>query len=667
MLLNFKIIIKSKKINKKELFLLIFLFLTLYNYLRSESSEQDLYELSLTELSQIKVSSVSKVSEYINEVQSTVYIVTKEEIKEKGYFSIDEVLSDIPGFQFRNIQGFNSYTFQRGIPNQNNLILMLIDGVQINELNSGGFYGGYQYNLSNVDRIEIISGPSSAVYGTNAVTGVINIITKSALINQFEVNARAGTFNTLGADFNYSYTNEKKDFGVRLAAMAKHTDKTDLKGDAGDNNWSDLLNNFEKDYSVDFKINWMNFTFGTNFINEKSSMATNEKSVGTIYRDFGTLWNIQFLNNYLNFRSKFTDNFEFSSTLYNRNTTVLDNTIYYVLDTGQVGCYRPNNLTGIENIFQYNIASFLSLVGGLTFEYEQLAKNYSYSYSNSIYEKPEPPDKPEMEHNYLTSIFIEPKINISNSFYLTTGIRYDNSSIYDQVLTPSIGVSYNYLNHRIRFSYSEAFRAPKPWDYYNGLGNPGLESERMKTFEAALNLAFTSNYRFDIVAYRNSFINAITKDFIGDNYRWINEGEINTLGFELWLSSAYENFKYSLNYTFTDSRNKDDNYIPEISKHTANASITYLFNKDISLNFRANYVGKRENPVIISSTNSKQVDPFIIFHSTLSLMNFKGFTIQLIAKNLFNTKYYHTSNRTPDRYRQAERSFLFSVSYSLTE
>lgn len=664
---NFKVFLKSKKINKKELLLFIFLFLTLHNFLHSESGEQDLYELSFTELSKIKISSASKVSEYINEVHSTVYIITKEDIKEKGYISIDDVLSDIPGFQFRNIQGFNSYIFQRGIPNQNNLILMLIDGVQINELNSGGFYGGNQYNLSNVDRIEIISGPSSAVYGTNAVTGVINIITKGALINQFEINARAGTFNTLVADFNYSYTNEKKDFGVRLAAMAKHTDKTDLKGDAGDNNWSDLLNNFEKDYSVDFKINWMNFTFGTNFINEKSSIATNEKSVGTIYRDFGTLWNIQFLNNYLNFRNKFTDNFEFSSTLYNRNSTVLDNTINYVLDTGQVGCYRPNNLTGIENIIQYNIADFLSLVGGLTFEYEQLAKNFSYSYSNSIDDKPEPPDKPEMEHNYLTSIFIEPKINISNSFFLTTGIRYDNSSIYDQVLTPSIGVSYNYLNHRIRFSYSEAFRAPKPWDYYNGLGNSGLKSERMKTYEAALNLAFTNNYRFDIVAYRNSFINAFKKEDIGSNYRWINEGEINTLGFELWLRAAHENFKYSLNYTFTDSRNQDDNFIPEISKHTANACITYLFNENISLNLRANYVGERENPVLISSTNSKQVDPFIIFHSTLSLMNFKGFTIQLIARNLFNAKYYHTSNRTPNRYRQAERSFLFSVSYSLTE
>jgi outer membrane receptor for ferrienterochelin and colicin len=164
----------------------------------------------------------------------------------------------------------------------------------------------------------------------------------------------------------------------------------------------------------------------------------------------------------LNFRANLTVNFEFSYTLYNRNTTVLDNTIYYVLDTGQVGCYRPNNLTGIENIFQYNIASFLSLVGGLTFEYEQLAKNYSYSYSNSIYEKPEPPDKPEMEHNYLTSIFIEPKINISNSFYLTTGIRYDNSSIYDQVLTPSIGVSYNYLITEYAFHILKLFAHRSP-------------------------------------------------------------------------------------------------------------------------------------------------------------------------------------------------------------
>jgi len=64
---------------------------------------------------------------------------------ENGYFTLEEALSFLPGFQFRNIQGINSYVFQRGIPNQNNLTLVLVDGMQINELNSGGFYAGGQY------------------------------------------------------------------------------------------------------------------------------------------------------------------------------------------------------------------------------------------------------------------------------------------------------------------------------------------------------------------------------------------------------------------------------------------------------------------------------------------------------------------------------------------
>ena len=74
----------------------------------------------------------------------------------------------------------NSYVFQRGVPSQNNLIVLLVDGIQINELNSGGFYGGGQYNLSNVERIEVVYGPASALYGTNAISGIVNIITKNS-------------------------------------------------------------------------------------------------------------------------------------------------------------------------------------------------------------------------------------------------------------------------------------------------------------------------------------------------------------------------------------------------------------------------------------------------------------------------------------------------------
>jgi len=61
----------------------------------------------------------------------------------------------------------------RGAPSQNNLILLLVDGVQINELNSGGFYSGGQFNLSDIERIEVVYGPASALYGTNAISGVM--------------------------------------------------------------------------------------------------------------------------------------------------------------------------------------------------------------------------------------------------------------------------------------------------------------------------------------------------------------------------------------------------------------------------------------------------------------------------------------------------------------
>ena len=143
---------------------------------------------------------------------TTIRIINSEEIKSRGYFTLEEVLSDLPGFQFRNILGVNSYVFQRGIPNQNNLTLILIDGVQINELNSGGFYAGGQFNLANIEKIEVVYGPSSVAWGTNAVSGIINIITKKAKNSLNELHAAAGSFETTEADFAYSHISKDKGF-----------------------------------------------------------------------------------------------------------------------------------------------------------------------------------------------------------------------------------------------------------------------------------------------------------------------------------------------------------------------------------------------------------------------------------------------------------------------
>jgi iron complex outermembrane receptor protein len=631
--------------------------------INAQISSPDIYDLSIGELTKLKVVSVSKSEEKIDEVQSTVRVVTKDEIHERGYFTLDELLADLPGFQFRNIMSLNSYVFQRGIPNQNNLTLVLIDGVQVNELNSGGFYGGGQYNLSNIERVEVVYGPSSVAYGTNAVSGIINIITSKADKNEGAIHALAGSFNTHLSDVSFSSYLPDEKFGFRVSGMVKQSDKANLKSAEGDYNWTDLMDNFENDYSLDFKLNYNDFSFGSNYLQKQTTTATLFPSVGTGYHDNGTFWNIMFLNNYLKYEKALSPKLKLTTTLYNRNTTVLKNSIYYVLDTAQVGYYRPNNLTGFEGVLSYKQKSKFSVTGGLLLEYENLASSPSFTYSNAMEERPPVPEKPAMHSNFLASVFVEPNLILFNSLFLSGGIRFDQSTIYDQVLTPRLGIRYNLNNHSVRLNYAEAFRAPKPWDYTDGIGNPELKPENMHSIEASFSFALNKNFKIEMNAYQNRLENGILKMTIGDGYRWENSSKIVTLGTETSMRYTQKNLVILVNYSLTDSRDEAGALLPEISMHTANAIVTYSFSEKWKLNLRANYVGNRENPHLIKVTNSNLVDDFVIIGGAINWSPFVGFDIALIGKNLLDTEYYHTSNRMPDRYRQPQRTMLLSATY----
>lgn len=662
-----KIVPGSAKTGKNGILLFMAFLFIIPNKVHSQTDSTDIYNLNLLQLSSIKIISASKASQRINEVPSTVFVIDKTMIKENGYFTLEEALSDLPGFQFRNILGINSYVFQRGVPSQNNLTLLLIDGIQINELNSGGFYAGGQYNLSNIERIEVIYGPSSVVYGTNAVSGIINLVTKSVSDKKIEIGTLAGNYKTLKSDATISHFNNKKESGFVASGMIKTTGKANLKGSEGDNNWTDLMENFENDYSFDLKIRIKDFNIGTNILYKQASTATLNKSVGTDYRDYGSSWNIRFINLYLKYNKKLSEKLSVTSILYNRNATVLRNTVYYVVDTAQIGYYRPNNLTGFENIMNFDLTPYFSFTSGLTIEFEQLSEKNSLSFSDSPEHRPPKPQKPAMVNNNLVSLFLEPRLTIFKNLYLSGGFRLDQSTIYSHVLTPRASFIYQLNNHLFRFSYAEAFRAPKPWDYSDGLGNTSLLPEKLKSIEAAFVFSISKDIRIDLIGYKNNLENALIKEFLNEDYKWTNGGKINTGGIEIFFRFAFPKIKSSLNYTYSQSYDERKEFIPEISRHTGNAGITYSFNKYIKLNLRANYTGKRKNPKTITATDSQYIEPFWVFHGALSFINQNGFNCQLLAKNIFNKEYYHTSNRDPDRYRQPQRTLMLSFSYEMRQ
>ncbi|MFC1852194.1 TonB-dependent receptor plug domain-containing protein [candidate division CSSED10-310 bacterium] len=265
--------------------ILFFIFSGIIVVSGQDQELDNLLNLNIEELMKVTVTTASRKPQKLHDVPATVRIITAQQIRERGYLTLEEVFSDLPGMQFRNILGFNSYVFMRGLPNQNNLILVMVDGVLINELNSGGFYGGGQFNLSNVRLIEIVYGPASALYGTNAISGIINIIT-NVPGNDLggHISILAGSFNTANYDFRYNYFNADKKLGFNLSGMFKQTEKADLKNHEGDDNWTDSMENFEDDLSFDAKVNYKNFTAGIIFQDKQASRTTNYKTVGSDYQ-----------------------------------------------------------------------------------------------------------------------------------------------------------------------------------------------------------------------------------------------------------------------------------------------------------------------------------------------------------------------------------------------
>jgi len=634
---------------------------------------EDLMNMSLEELMNIDVSTAAKVSQKLKETPSTVRIITADQIRERGYFTLEQALADLPGFQFRNLNGFNTYSFMRGLPSQNNLILLLVDGIQINELNSGGFYGGGQYDLSNTERIEVVYGPSSSLYGTNAVSGIINIITrKPKKTSSGALGGSLGNFRTRSLEFGYEHTNRKNDIGFRIAGIFKTSEKADLREGAGDHNWTDGMENFETDYAVNGYFKCKDFTAGITSQLKQSSFTTSYKTIGDRYLDRGTLWNVWFLNGFADYtynKKKTWSNF---SRVYFRKSDIMNNTIESIIKADsvfagdQVGYYRPNWLIGMESQFNYFPADFFHLIAGIDYEHESVAKSFSISHSYSQYIKPPKPGEPEKLENDLLSIYAQGQYWFLKHFQLVAGARQDLSSNYHHVLTPRLALVHSLRKFTSKFMYSEAFRAPRPWDYSSGIGNPDLKPEKMKSGEISISYAVSKFLNLESSAYRNRLNELLVIEYVDTlgNWRWENSDKITTTGLEAGFIFKRNRIGLFGYYTFNSPKDQDGNLIAEISKHVANAGVSLNIYKGLDLHLGGYYYGPRTNPKKIAATGTNVIDDAFILNGTLRWLNFHGVDLQLIANNILDTEYYHPSNRIPDRYRQPQRSFLLKATWN---
>src|SRR5690606_1753448 len=148
----------------------------------AEVPRPSLADLSLEELGEIQVMSVSRQSESLSDAPASVYVVTNEQIRRSAATTLGEALRLAPNLQVARIDSMQYSISARGFNNAiANKLLVMIDGRTVyTPLFSGVFWDQQDVLLADVDRIEVISGPGATLWGANAVNGVINVITRAA-------------------------------------------------------------------------------------------------------------------------------------------------------------------------------------------------------------------------------------------------------------------------------------------------------------------------------------------------------------------------------------------------------------------------------------------------------------------------------------------------------
>ena len=190
----------------------------------------------------INVSSVSKMAESLYEAPATVLLITEEEIEQRGYHDLEALLHDLPGFDISQSNGIlYSNIYQRGYRSVNtDRTLILVDGVEENDLWGNLVYLSRQYPLSNIESVEVIYGPSSTIYGANAFLGVISINTKKArqLIkedNRIGLNLQTGygQWNTRYVDATLATSFAQNQIEITLTARKYLSDEPNF----GNHDW----------------------------------------------------------------------------------------------------------------------------------------------------------------------------------------------------------------------------------------------------------------------------------------------------------------------------------------------------------------------------------------------------------------------------------------------
>lgn len=609
----------------------------------------------------------SGYSQQLRDAPASITVITKEQLQNKPVRDLADAVKDVEGVSVvgsANKQDINI----RGLPGEYTLIL--VDGRRQNSRESrpngsGGYEAGFMPPVEAIERIEVIRGPMSSLYGSDAMGGVINIITKK-VTNEWHGNVAMGGFlqensdsgNSTDGNFYLSGPLIKDKLGLQLYGGGdyRQEDKILEGHDQKDNrsltakltftpleNQTFLLEagrtTQERTATPGKSISDYEIRGGLKQDNDKTEIHNDRNHMALTYKgDWDVIkTEMSVYQEQTKRKTKSQKRDEATGKWvggYEERVPDITNTVV----DGKVVAFLPDNVLTVGGQYQHAKLKDSSLVAPKTMEKTSMSVD---------------------QH----ALFVEDEFTATDNLILTGGLRLDHHETYGNHWNPR-GYAIYYLTDEITIKggVSQAFRAPTLREISAGYGtstqggkgiiygNPNLKPEKSLNEEISIAYDHASGFNASLTLFNTDFKNKLTSYATGETesgtnfniYKYDNVGKANIKGIEVATGIPLaEDWKLSLNYTYVDSKRESDDEklssgqslkgypLDKTPKHTANAKLDWRYSDGLNLYTRAHYEGEQ---VWASQRNGYTKPRYRSGYTTMDV----GMTYQLLKNTKLN-------------------------------
>jgi outer membrane receptor for ferrienterochelin and colicins len=544
------------------------------------------------------VVTATKTEHTLADVPEATVVITKEEIEAQNATNVLEVLRWIPGIRISDAYGSmggDAYAID-GAPSD--YTLMLVDGNRVK-----GSYILSEIPVSTIERIEIVKGANSLLYGSDALSGVINIITKRAP-------------DRFTADLEASYSTSEE-------------------------------NSNAEEVSIGFKLGKLRqlYTYGRKDV--EGGEYENDSFAGKFGFDINDNAELKFDFRANQYDKEYTDMdrydylLELDWDLDERSSLKAKGFFRDYSSVSHVGGATEG--TEEDSTYDEEEIVYTRLLGEshlVTAGYQRMGDGFDY----------EGPSEEWTKHQDSNSLFLQDEITVIESLVLVPALRVDFHSEWGHEFNPKLSMLWKVTETTsLRASWGTAFRAPTLTEMYRStfhghgswgfwiVGNPALEPEKSETYRISVEKRFSNDFHGSIALFRNDFKDMIKGGFTDPSrtvYSYSNVAEAMTQGVEVDMKYYFmDSFQATLAYTYLDTEDKETGEeLSDTVRHRITGGVRYS-NNDIG--FTAEVKGEYERNA--EADDDADENNFML-HAGLSKTITKYIKLWVNADNLLDEK-----------------------------